>query len=73
MHLSPQVPIEGSASPKEHIAWAFDNMISRCQAEHVVLVGYAYGALLCKEMLARSLAVRPICASCPPPKTLDRL
>lgn len=41
------------------MAWVYDHMLTQAQADHVVLVGYGHGARLCKEMLRRSLTVRP--------------
>lgn len=53
-----QMPIEGAATPEEHMAWVYDHMLTQARADHVVLVGYGHGARLCKEMLRRSLTVR---------------
>lgn len=46
------------ATAEEHVAWVYDHLLTRAQAEHVALVGYGHGARLCKEVLLRSLTVR---------------
>jgi hypothetical protein len=55
-----QVPIEGSSTPEQHVMWVYSHLIVRSSAEHVFLIGYGYGAKLCKEILLQSLMVRPL-------------
>jgi hypothetical protein len=49
-------PIEGSASPEEHVLSVYESYVRQTAATHLLLLGYGHGAVLCKEILQ----VRPV-------------
>lgn len=47
--------IPGSESPEIHTLCVYENIIKKVEANHIVLLGYANGAHLCKEIILRAM------------------